>query len=164
LPVVFIIENNNYAMGTSVQRTTNVHELYKIGLSYDMPSKAVDGMSVEDVHDAMVWAVDRARKGDGPSLLEMKTYRFRGHSMSDPGKYRTKEEVESYKSQDPIEQVLETLRKNKWITEAEIEATEDRVKAVVEESVVFAEESPYPTVDELYKDVYVQDNYPYILD
>jgi pyruvate dehydrogenase E1 component alpha subunit len=164
LPVVFIIENNNYAMGTSVQRTTNVHDLYKIGLSYDMPSKAVDGMSVEDVHDAMVWAVDRARKGEGPSLLEMKTYRFRGHSMSDPGKYRTKEEVESYKSQDPIEQVLETLRKNKWITEAEIEATEERVKAVVEESVVFAEESPYPTADELYKDVYVQDNYPYILD
>jgi pyruvate dehydrogenase E1 component alpha subunit len=94
----------------------------------------------------------------------MKTYRFRGHSMSDPGKYRTKEEVESYKLQDPIEQVLETLRKNKWITEAEVEATEDRIKAVVEESVKFAEESPYPTIDELYKDVYVQDDYPYILD
>jgi pyruvate dehydrogenase E1 component alpha subunit len=164
LPVVFIIENNNYAMGTSVERTTNVLELHKIGLSYDMPSKSVDGMSVEDVHDAMVWAIDRARKGDGPSLLEMKTYRFRGHSMSDPGKYRTKEEVESYKLQDPIEQVLETLRKNKWITEAEVEATEDRIKAVVEESVKFAEESPYPTIDELYKDVYVQDDYPYILD
>ena len=164
LPVVFIIENNNYAMGTSVERTTNVLELHKIGLSYDMPSKSVDGMSVEDVHDAMVWAIDRARKGDGPSLLEMKTYRFRGHSMSDPGKYRTKDEVESYKLQDSIEQVLETLRKNKWITEAEVEATEDRVKAVVEESVKFAEESPYPTIDELYKDVYVQENYPYILD
>jgi pyruvate dehydrogenase E1 component alpha subunit len=164
LPVVFIIENNNYAMGTSVERTTNVLELYKIGLSYDMPSKAVDGMSVEAVHEATEWAVDRARSGGGPSLLEIKTYRFRGHSMSDPGKYRTKDEVEAYKKQDPIEQVLETLKKNMWITEAEIEATEARIKEVVEESVRFAEESPYPDADELYKDVYVQADYPYILD
>jgi pyruvate dehydrogenase E1 component alpha subunit len=164
LPVVFVIENNNYAMGTSVERTTNVLELYKIGLSYDMPSKAVDGMSVEAVHEATEWAVDRARSGGGPSLLEIKTYRFRGHSMSDPGKYRTKDEVEAYKKQDPIEQVLETLKKNMWITEAEIEATEARIKEVVEESVRFAEESPYPDADELYKDVYVQADYPYILD
>jgi pyruvate dehydrogenase E1 component alpha subunit len=164
LPVVFVIENNNYAMGTSVERTTNVLELYKIGLSYDMPSKAVDGMSVEAVHEATEWAVDRARSGGGPSLLEIKTYRFRGHSMSDPGKYRTKDEVEAYKKQDPIEQVLETLKNNKWITEAEIEATEARIKEVVEESVRFAEESPYPDADELYKDVYVQADYPYILD
>lgn len=164
LPVIFVIENNNYAMGTSVERTTNVLELHKIGLSYDMPSKSVDGMSVEAVHEATEWAVERARSGGGPSLLEMKTYRFRGHSMSDPAKYRSKDEVEAYKKQDPIEQVLETLRKNKWITEAEVEATEARIKDIVEESVRFAEESPYPDADELYKDVYVQDDYPYILD
>jgi pyruvate dehydrogenase E1 component alpha subunit len=164
LPVVFIIENNFYAMGTSVERTSNVHDLYKLGLSYDMPSKPVDGMSVEAVHEATEWAVNRARKGEGPSLLEIKTYRFRGHSMSDPGKYRTKEEVEEYKKLDPIEQVLETLKKNKWITESEIEATEQKIKEIVEESVRFAEESPYPGPEELYMDVYVQEDYPYIVE
>jgi pyruvate dehydrogenase E1 component alpha subunit len=164
LPVVFVIENNYYAMGTSVERTTNVHDLYKIGLSYEMPSKPVDGMRVEAVHEATAWAVEHARSGKGPTLLEIKTYRFRGHSMSDPGKYRTKEEVEEYKKQDPIEQVLETLKKNKWISEAEVEATEDRIKAIVEEAVRFAEESPYPEPEELFRDVYVQEDYPYILD
>jgi pyruvate dehydrogenase E1 component alpha subunit len=164
LPVIFIIENNNYAMGTSVERTTNVTELHKIGLSYEMPSKPVNGMSVEDVHDATEWAVNHARGGNGPVLLEIKTYRFRGHSMSDPGKYRTKEEVEEYKKQDPIEQVLTTLKKNKWITEAEIEAIDEKIKAIVEESVRFAEESPYPDPSELYKDVYVQEDYPYIVE
>ena len=164
LPVIFIIENNNYAMGTSVERTTNVTELHKIGLSYEMQSKAVNGMSVEDVHDATEWAVNHARGGNGPVLLEIKTYRFRGHSMSDPGKYRTKEEVEEYKKQDPIEQVLTTLKKNKWITEAEIEAIDEKIKAIVEESVRFAEESPYPDPSELYKDVYVQEDYPYIVE
>jgi pyruvate dehydrogenase E1 component alpha subunit len=164
LPVIFIIENNNYAMGTSVERTTNVLELHKIGLSYEMPSKAVNGMSVEDVHDATEWAVNHARGGNGPVLLEVKTYRFRGHSMSDPGKYRTKEEVEEYKKQDPIEQVLNTLKKNKWINDAEIDAIDEKIKAIVEESVRFAEESPYPDASELYKDVYVQDDYPYIIE
>ena len=164
LPVIFIIENNQYAMGTSVARTTNVMELHKIGLSYEMPSKSVDGMKVEDVHEATEWAVNHARKGDGPTLLEIKTYRYRGHSMSDPGKYRTKEEVEEYKKQDPIEQVLDTLMKNKWISEKEIEETEEKIKRIVDESVAFAEESPYPEPEELYRDVYVQENYPYITD
>jgi pyruvate dehydrogenase E1 component alpha subunit len=164
LPVVFIIENNNYAMGTSVERTTNVLDLYKIGLSYEMPAKPVDGMRVEAVHEATEWAVNHAREGKGPVLLEIKTYRYRGHSMSDPGKYRTKEEVEEYKKLDPIEQVLNTLLKNKWINEAEVEATEERIKAIVEESVRFAEASPYPEPEELFRDVYVQDDYPYILD
>ncbi|MBX7202784.1 MAG: pyruvate dehydrogenase (acetyl-transferring) E1 component subunit alpha [Bacteroidia bacterium] len=164
LPVIFIIENNNYAMGTSVERTTNVHDLYKIGLSYDMPAKPVDGMSVEAVHKATEWAVKHAREGKGPVLLEIKTYRYRGHSMSDPGKYRSKEEVEEYKKQDPIEQVLATLQANKWISEKEIEAIDERIKAIVEESVRFAEESPYPDVEELYRDVYVQEDYPYIMD
>lgn len=164
LPVVFIIENNNYAMGTSVQRTSNVHDLYKLGLSYEMPSFQVDGMRCEDVHEAIESAAERARKGEGPTLLEMKTYRYRGHSMSDPAKYRTKEEVDEYKSKDPIEQVLSTIMKNKWMTEADVEATEAKVKALVDESVQFAEESPFPEPHELYEDVYVQADYPYITD
>lgn len=164
LPVIFIIENNNYAMGTSVERTSNVHDLWKIGLGYEMPSKAVDGMSCETVHEAIEEAVARARKGDGPTLLEMKTYRYKGHSMSDAQTYRTKEEVKEYQAQDPIEKVLNTLKKNKWISEAEIEAIEKKVDDIVAESVQFGEESPYPTPDELYKDVYTQEDYPYIND
>lgn len=164
LPVIFIIENNNYAMGTSVQRTSNVHDLWKLGLAYDMPSKAVDGMSCETVHEAMEEAVARARKGDGPTLLEMKTYRYKGHSMSDPGTYRTKDEVEEYKLKDPIERVLTTLKENNWITEKQIEEIDERIKKEVDEAVQFAEESPYPDPSELYKDVYVQEDYPYIMD
>jgi pyruvate dehydrogenase E1 component alpha subunit len=164
LPVIFIIENNSYAMGTSVERTSNVHELYKIGLSYDMPSFAVDGMRCEAVHHAIEEAVNRARKGDGPTLLEMKTYRYKGHSMSDAQTYRTKDEVAEYKLQDPIEQVLTTIKANKWATEADLEAAEKRVDDLVAESVKFGEESPYPTVDELYKDVYTQEDYPYIIE
>jgi pyruvate dehydrogenase E1 component alpha subunit len=164
LPVIFIIENNNYAMGTSVQRTSNVHDLYKLGAAYDMPSFQVNGMRCEDVHEAISSAAERARKGDGPTLLEMKTYRYRGHSMSDPAKYRTKEEVEEYKAQDPIEQVLSTLLNNKWISEKEVEEMEAKIKAIVDESVQFAEESPFPEPHELYEDVYVQQDYPYITD
>jgi pyruvate dehydrogenase E1 component alpha subunit len=164
LPVIFIIENNSYAMGTSVERTSNVHELYKIGLSYDMPSFAVDGMRCEAVHNAIESAVARARKGDGPTLLEMKTYRYKGHSMSDAQTYRTKDEVAEYKLQDPIEQVLATIKTNKWATESDLEAVEKRVDDIVAESVKFGEESPYPTVDELYKDVYMQEDYPYIIE
>jgi pyruvate dehydrogenase E1 component alpha subunit len=164
LPVIFIIENNYYAMGTSVERTSNVHELYKIGLAYDMPSSQVDGMSCEAVHEAIEIAVNRARKGNGPSLLEMETYRYKGHSMSDAQTYRTKDEVKEYQMQDPIEKVLAVLKTNKWISETEIEATEKRVEDIVAESVKFGEESPYPTPDELYKDVYVESDYPYIIE
>lgn len=164
LPVVFIIENNNYAMGTSVERTSNVTQLYTIGESYDMPSEPVDGMSVEDVHDAMDKAVKHARSGKGPYLLEMNTYRYKGHSMSDPAKYRTKEEVESYKAQDPVEKVLHVIREKKFATHEEIESIIKKVNDVVEDSVKFAEESPYPDPSELYKDVYMQNDYPYIVE
>jgi pyruvate dehydrogenase E1 component alpha subunit len=164
LPVVFIVENNQYAMGTSVERTSNVTELWKLGLAYDMPSKPVDGLTVEAVHEAMEEAVARARRGDGPTFLEMKTYRYKGHSMSDAQTYRTKDEVKEYQEQDPILKVLATLQSNNWITEEEIEATESRVKALVDESVKFAEDSPYPEVDELYKDVYSEPNYPFIIE
>jgi pyruvate dehydrogenase E1 component alpha subunit len=164
LPVIFIIENNNYAMGTSVERTSNVTELWKLGLAYDMPSKAVDGMTVEAVHEAVAEAAIRARKGEGPTLLEMKTYRYRGHSMSDPASYRTKDEVECYKAEDPIEKVLATLKTNKWATQKELDAIDEKIKAIIDEAVQFAEDSPYPTADELYKDVYTQADYPYIIE
>lgn len=164
LPVIFIIENNHYAMGTSVERTSNVTELWELGRAYNMPSFPVDGMRCETVHEAVVEAVERARKGEGPTLLEIKTYRYRGHSMSDPATYRTKEEVEEYKAKDPIEHTLDILKNNKWITDAQIEAAEARIKAEIEACIKFAEESPYPDPSELYKDVYMQTDYPYIMD
>jgi pyruvate dehydrogenase E1 component alpha subunit len=164
LPVIFIVENNRYAMGTSVERTSNVHDLWKLGLAYDMPSKPVDGLSVEAVHEAMEEAVARARRGDGPTFLEMKTYRYKGHSMSDAQTYRTKDEVKEYQTQDPIEKVLQILKNNNWINEEQIEATEARVKAIIDESVQFAEDSPYPEPEELFKDVYAEPNYPFITD
>ncbi len=164
LPVIFIVENNMYAMGTSVERTSNVHELWKLGLAYDMPSKPVDGLTVEAVHEAIEEAVARARRGDGPTFLEMKTYRYKGHSMSDAQTYRTKDEVKEYQEQDPIQKVLSTLQNNKWISEKEIEVIDERVKAIVDESVKFAEESPYPDPSELFNDVYFDQGYPFIIE
>ncbi|MEP7264216.1 MAG: pyruvate dehydrogenase (acetyl-transferring) E1 component subunit alpha [Bacteroidota bacterium] len=164
LPVIFVVENNAYAMGTSVQRTSNVTELYKMGQAYDMPSYPVDGMVVEEVHDAMQNAADHARAGKGPVFLEMITYRYRGHSMSDPAKYRTKEEVESYKAKDPVEMVKQTLIEQHFATEEDIETLNININAIVEDSVRFAEESPYPDPSELFKDVYMQDDYPYIVE
>jgi pyruvate dehydrogenase E1 component alpha subunit len=163
-PVIFVIENNGYAMGTSVARTSNVTELYKIGEAYDMPSFPVDGMNVEAVHEAVAEAAARARRGDGPTLLEFRTYRFKGHSMSDPQKYRSKEEVEEYKQRDPIEQVLATILENELMTEAEIEAINKKVKTQVDEAVKFAEESPWPDGMDAFKDVYVQEDYPFVME
>jgi len=162
LPVIFIIENNNYAMGTSVQRTTNVTDLSKIGLSYDMPSKVVNGMRPEDVHNAIEEATKRARNEGGPTLLDIRTYRYKGHSMSDPQKYRTKDEVSDWIEQDPILHVLDIIKENKWLKEKEIEEINSWVKNEVAESVKFAEDSPYPDPEELYEDVYIQKDYPYI--
>ncbi|MBS1568183.1 MAG: pyruvate dehydrogenase (acetyl-transferring) E1 component subunit alpha [Bacteroidetes bacterium] len=164
LPVVFVIENNDYAMGTSVERTSNVHEMYKLGLGYAMPGAPVNGMRCEDVHEAFSDAAAHVRSGEGPFLLEVKTYRYRGHSMSDPAKYRTKEEVEEYKRRDPLEDVRGKLIGNKWATEAELEKMDAAVKQEVEEAVVFAEQSPHPAPEELYKDVYTQQDYPFIKD
>jgi pyruvate dehydrogenase E1 component alpha subunit len=164
LPVIFVVENNGYAMGTSVERTSNVTDLYKLGLAYDMPSEPVDGMDVEAVHIAVEKAAERARKGDGPTFLEFRTYRYRGHSMSDPQKYRSKDEVEEYKRRDPIEVTKEKILALGYATEADLEAIDAQIKAQVDESVRFAEESPYPDPSEAFKDVYVQTDYPYILD
>ena len=164
LPVIFIIENNQYAMGTSVERTTNVTDMSKIGLSYDMPSETVDGMSPEEVCAAIARAAKRGRKGEGPTLLNIETYRYKGHSMSDPQKYRTKDEVSEYQEKDPITHVKNVLLDNKWMTEEEIKAVEKEVKDEVEEAVKFAEESPLPEPHELYEDVYTQEDYPFVKD
>lgn len=164
LPVVFICENNHYAMGTSVERTSNVTDIYKLADAYDMPGDSVDGMDMEAVHNAVARAVKRARDGEGPTLLEMKTYRYRGHSMSDPQKYRTKEEVEIYKEKDPIEIARLKLVEFFNVEDTEIEEINERVRLEVEESVQFAEESPWPSDDELYKDVYIQKDYPFLKD
>jgi pyruvate dehydrogenase E1 component alpha subunit len=164
LPVIFVIENNGYAMGTSVQRSSNVTELYTLGDAYDMPSEPVDGMSAEAVHIAVAKAAERARNGEGPSLLEFRTYRYKGHSMSDPAKYRTKEEVEEYKQRDPIEVTRMKILEKKFATEQELEAIDKRIVATVEESVKFAEESKFPDPSEALKDIYAQKDYPYITD
>jgi pyruvate dehydrogenase E1 component alpha subunit len=164
LPVIFVVENNGYAMGTSVARTSNVRELYTIGEGYDMPAEPVDGMDVEAIHEAVGRAADRARAGEGPTFLEFKTYRFRGHSMSDPQKYRTKEEVEEYKRRDPIEMVRHTILDKGLATETDLEAIDEKIKGIVAESVKFAEESPFPNAAEIYTDIYVESDYPFIKD
>lgn len=164
LPVIFICENNGYAMGTSVERTTIQTDIYKLGLPYGIPSSPVDGMDPVAVHNAMDEAVQRARAGEGPTFLEMRTYRYKGHSMSDPQKYRTKEELESYKAKDPIESVKATILKEKYADEKWFDEMDAKIKGIVDESVQFAEESPWPDASELYTDVYVQKDYPYIRD
>jgi pyruvate dehydrogenase E1 component alpha subunit len=164
LPVIFICENNNYAMGTSVERTSNVIDIYKLADGYEMPADTIDGMSPEAVHEGIGRAVKRAREKGGPTLIEIKTYRYKGHSISDPQKYRTKEEVDEYKSKDPIQMVLKTIMDNKYATPEEIDAINKRVDDIVAESVKFAEESPWPDDNEVLKDVYMDQNYPFIVD
>lgn len=164
LPVVFVCENNMYAMGTSVKRTSNVTDIYKFADAYDMPSDEVDGMSPEAVHNSMNRAVKRARDGDGPTLVEIKTYRFKGHSMSDPAKYRTKDEEADFKLKDPIEHCKKVLLENDFATEEDLKKIQDNIKATVADCVDFAEKSPWPDDSELYKDIYVQEDYPFITD
>jgi pyruvate dehydrogenase E1 component alpha subunit len=162
LPVIFVCENNGYAMGTSVARTTADTDIYKIGLPYGIPSSAVDGMDPAAVHKAMDEAVQRARAGEGPTFLEMRTYRYKGHSMSDPQKYRTKEELESYKAKDPLELVKHIIISEGYADEKWFDEMEAKIKAEVDESVKFSEESPWPEASELYTDVYVEKDYPFI--
>lgn len=162
IPTIFVVENNGYAMGTSVTRTSNVRELYTLAEAYDMPSEPVDAMDVELVHEAVSRAAERARNGDGPTFLEFKTYRYRGHSMSDPQKYRTKEEVAEWKMRDPIELIKFRILENGVATQEELDAIDEKVKRVVEESVKFAEESPWPKPEEAFEDIYVQADYPFL--
>jgi len=157
LPVVFVIENNQYAMGTSVKRASAETELYKRGISFEIPGVEVDGMNVLAVRDAAAKAIKHARDGKGPMILEMKTYRYRGHSMSDPAKYRTRDEVTKTRSErDPIEMVKARLLKEKWATEDDLKAIDKEVKAVVAESAEFSQSSPEPDPSELWTDVLVE--------
>ncbi|MFM6999109.1 MAG: pyruvate dehydrogenase (acetyl-transferring) E1 component subunit alpha [Bacteroidota bacterium] len=162
LPVVFIVENNGYAMGTSVERTANHTDIYKLGLGYEMPCAPVEGMDPAVVYDAVYEAVERARRGEGPSFLEIRTYRYKGHSMSDAQHYRTKDEVAEYQKIDPILTAKDMLLKKKWASESEFEAIDARVKELVAECVDFAEKSPYPDAEELWQHVYVDEDYPFI--
>ncbi len=162
LPVIFVCENNYYAMGTSLERSSNVKDIFQIGEAYDMPSLAIDGMSCESVYNGISEAAERARKGEGPTFIEIRTYRYKGHSMSDPAKYRSKEEVEEYKLKDPLETMQATMLEKKLVTQEELDALAEKIKAEVEASVQFAEESPYPDDSELYADNYVQADYPFI--
>ncbi len=154
LPVIYIIENNEYAMGTSTKRSSAVTELYKRGESFGIPGRQVNGMDVTAVREAGLEAVEYVRAGNGPIILEMKTYRYRGHSMSDPAKYRTREEVEDYKEhKDPIEGLRHRLIEQKIASEEELKAVDAKIKAIVKEAEEFAKTSPEPDEAELWTDV-----------
>lgn len=158
LPVIYIIENNRYGMGTAVERASAVEQLYKKAIAYNIRSEVVNGMDVLEVYQKVKEAADRARETYEPTLLEIETYRFRGHSMSDPthGHYRSKEEVESRKQSDPIIHFGETLKEEGIITDQYFEEAEKRIKKIVGECVEFAESSPEPPIDELWKDIYIE--------
>lgn len=157
LPVVFICENNFYAMGTSVERTSNVTDIHKLGLGYDMPNKQIDGMDVEVVHNEIAAAAEHCRSGKGPMFLEIRTYRYKGHSMSDPAKYRTKDEEKEYKEKDPISIIEQKILDKKHATQEDIDRIKEQIKQEIDAAVQFAEESDFPSVDELYTDNYVQE-------
>jgi len=164
LPILYIVENNGYAMGTSVERTSNVSDLYKIGRAFDMPSESIDGMNPESVHIGISKAVQHIRSGNGPYFLEIKTYRYRGHSVSDPGNYRSKEEVEQYKAIDPLIVTESNILANKIASQAELDALNERIKIEIDEAVAFAESSDFPSASSLYDDNYVESDYPFIRD
>ena len=162
LPVVFVVENNGYAMGTSVARTASHEEIWKLGLGYNMPCEPCDGMNPVEVAKVMDKAIKLARKGAGPSFIEMKTYRYRGHSMSDAQHYRTKDEVEEYRKIDPITQVKEVILSKKYATQKELDSIDKSIKERVVECEKYAESSPYPDLSLLYDAVYEQEDYPFI--
>ena len=162
LPVVFCVENNGYAMGTSVERTASHSEIWKMGLAYEMPCRPVDGMNPEAVAKELDIAIKRARNGDGPSFLEIRTYRFRGHSMSDAQHYRTKKEVKDRQKEDPINYVKDVILKKKYASEKQLEEIDNRVKDLVIECEKFADESPYPEKKIMYDAVYEQEDYPFL--
>ena len=157
LPVIFVIENNQYAMGTSQQRSTSSAEIYERGRAFGIPGEAVDGMDVLAVKAAGETAVAHCRSGKGPYILEIKTYRYRGHSMSDPAKYRTREEVQKVREEkDAIEHVRDLLLTGKHCNEDDLKTIDKEIKAVVNKSAEFAKESPEPALEELWTDIYAQ--------
>ncbi len=167
LPVIYVCENNGYAMGTSVERTSNVRDISTVAQAFDMPAEIVDGMNPEAVHEAFVRAAAHIRAGNGPYFLEIKTYRYKGHSVSDPEKYRKDEkgraEAAHYKSIDPLKTTRQKML-DLGITEADIKAIEDATEVEMQEAVDFAKASPYPDADDLYEDNYVQPDYPFMKD
>lgn len=155
LPVIYIVENNLYGMGTAVERASAVSELYKRGCAYGIEGMVVDGMNVFSVYDAVKEAVKKAREFSLPTLVEVRTYRYRGHSMSDPDSiYRTKQEVEEEKKRDPIENMKKFLLEEKVATQKEIDSIENDVKKTISEALEFAENSPEPPLNSMYDDVY----------
>jgi len=162
LPVVFICENNQYAMGTSVKRSTNMEEIYKIGFAYGMPSYPVDGMDPEKIAKITSYAIERARRGDGSTFIEVKTYRYRGHSMSDAESYRSKKEIHFYKKKDPILKLKNVIIRNQWKTIENLNSIENEIKKEVESCVEFAEKSDPPSLEEMYNVVYNEKNYPFL--
>jgi len=151
-------------MGTSVERTSNVTDIHKLALGYEMPNKQVDGLTVETVHEEIAAAAEHVRSGKGPIFLEIRTYRYKGHSMSDPAKYRTKDEEKEYKNKDAIGKVEATLLDEGYATQEDIDAIEAKVKAEIDECIDFAEKSDFPPTSELYTDNYFQEDYPFIKD
>jgi pyruvate dehydrogenase E1 component alpha subunit len=156
LPVVYVIENNRYAMGTAITRASAQTDFSKRGLSFNIPGEQVDGMDVRAVRDAANRAMEWCRSGNGPFILEMQTYRYRGHSMSDPAKYRSKEEVQKMRDEhDPIEQVRARLLRNKFATEDDLKQIDAKVRAIVAESAEFATHDPEPDASELWTDIVI---------
>ena len=157
LPCIFVIENNQYAMGTSQNRSTSTPDLHTRGEAFGIPGEIVDGMDVMAVKEAGERAVKHCRSGKGPYILEIKTYRYRGHSMSDPAKYRTREEVQKMRDErDPIEQVRDVLLTGKHASEENLKAIDKEIKKVVNASAEFAKDSPLPDVSELWTDIYAK--------
>lgn len=159
LPVIYIIENNRYGMGTALDRASSVKDLYQRGSAYGIPRREVNGMDLMAVRTVLSEAIERARKEKRPTLIEAETYRYRGHSMSDPGKYRTKEEVEQMMKFDPIYVFGQRLMEQERFTQPELDALDGEVTAIVDECVRFSEDSPWPSVESLYEDVYVRSPY-----
>ena len=168
LPVIFVCENNLYAMGTSVLRTSNVHDIYKVGAAFEMPSEVVDGMSPEAVHEAFEKAMAHCRAGNGPYFLEIKTYRYKGHSVSDAETYRKnpegREEKKAYMDLDPLETTRTKILAEGIATEEILAVIDARIEAEIEDATAFALASPFPDAKELYTHNYVDANYPFMRD
>jgi pyruvate dehydrogenase E1 component alpha subunit len=163
IPVLLCCENNQYGMGTSVERAAAEPDLYKQAYAYDMTGAVVNGMDVFEVYHAMQDLAKQAREESRPALVEIRTYRYRGHSMSDPQKYRTKEEMESKKNEDPIIRLKSYMIEHDIASNDDLDAVDEEVKQEVMDSVEFAEQSPFPPVETMYEDVYVQEDYPFIV-
>ena len=155
LPIIYIIENNQYAIGTAIKRVSAAKELYLIGENFGIPGREANGMNLIDMYNVVKQATDRVRAGIGPQIIEAKTYRYKGHSMSDPATYRSKEELLAYKNKDPIESIKNLIVEKKYATEEGLKNIEKKVKGIIQEAVEFAKSSVEPSKEELYNDVYI---------